>query len=167
MTEPTMETIVDKLVFDLNELANKPYGVGGFSDEMSLSDDVWFGEAPVAIGKESFPLIEVVPVLSEPAGGTTGKVNRDLTVRVTLIYDPQVYYDASETSEATASREAMRCMDSIEQYLEKTSKMRLDGLARSAVVGATEYVSSLPRGTLNVRSASATINVQIERTRSN
>jgi len=162
----TMELILDKLVADLQNLADTLYADGGFSDEMPLESYVYWGEAPSTLGIEEYPLLEVVPVTSEPAGGTTGNVNRALTIRVTLLYDPVPFYDASETAEATASRETVRTMDSIEQYLEKTTKMQLDGLARSAVVGATEYASLLPRGTVNMRSASATINVEIQRQRS-
>lgn len=161
-----MEQILDKLVTDIGVLADTFFEDGGFRDEMPLQSSIWFGEAPDFSGLEDFPLIEIVPVLSESAGGTTGKVNRDLTIRVTLLYDPRAFYESSETAEQTASREAIRVMDSIEIYLEKTAKTNLDGLARNAEVGATEYAPTLPRGTVNVRSASATINVQIERSRS-
>lgn len=162
----TMEEVIDKLVADLQVLADTPYGAGGFSDEMPLESEVYWGESPETLGIEDYPLVEVAPVRSEPAGGTTGTVFRDLTIRVTLLYDPQAFYDASETHEATASREVVRTMDTIEIYLEQTSKMMLDGLVRSAVVGATDYAPLLPRGAVNVRSASATIDVQIQRTRS-
>lgn len=162
-----MEQVLDKLVADIQDLADKPFSIGGFSDEMPLESDVYWGESPTFTGIESYPLIEVAPVLSEPAGGTTQKVNRELTIRVTLLYDARAFFDETETAEATASREVVRTMDSIEKYLEQTASTTLDGLARKAEVGATDYAPALPRGIVNVRSASATINVQIERPRSN
>lgn len=159
----TLEEVMDKLVEDIQNLADTTYVNGGFSDEMPLGHNVWWGEAPEQIPNEDYPTIEVVPVRTEPAGGTTHNAFRDLTIRVTLLYAPTAFFDASETAEQTASRETVRTMDAIEMYLEKTSKKLLDGLARSAVVGATDYAPLLPRGTLNVRSASATIDVQIQR----
>lgn len=159
----TLEEVLDKFVADVQDLANKPYSEGGFSDEMPLGHDVWWGEAPENIPNEDYPTIEIVPVRTEPAGGTTHMAFRDLTIRVTLLYAPTAFFDASEIAEQTASRETVRTMDSIEMYLEQTSKRMLDGLARSAVVGATDYAPLLPRGTVNVRSASATIDVQIQR----
>ena len=160
-----MEEVIDKLQIDIQELANTPFSVGGFSDEISLNSPVYWGELPLA-GVEAFPAIEIVPILSEPAGGTTTEVWRDLTIRVTLLFDAREFYDTTETSEATATRECVRTMESIERYLEKTSKVHLDGLVRKAEVGATEYAPQLPRGTVNVSSASATVEVQIARPRS-
>jgi hypothetical protein len=159
----TLEEVLDKLVADIQDLADTDYADGGFRDEMPLGHNVWWGEAPEQIPNESYPTVEVVPVRTEPAGGTTHFAFRDLTIRVTLLYAPTAFFDGSETSEQTAQREAVRTMDAIERYLEKTSKRMLDGLARSAVVGATDYAPLLPRGTMNVRSASATIDVQIQR----
>ncbi len=159
----TLEEVLDKLVLDIQNLADTDYSDGGFRDEMPLGHDVWWGEAPESVPNESYPIIEVVPVRTEPAGGSTHIAFRDLTIRVTLLYAPTAFFDASEYAEQTASRETVRTMESIERYLEKTSKVMLDGLARSAVVGATDYAPLLPRGTLNVRSASATLEVQIQR----
>lgn len=144
-----MELIIDAIVEQLTIMQDLPRDEGGFLDEIDLADEVWWGN-PGVLAEQQYPAIYVEPVISSPESETTGNMTRTETIRIVLLADPRVYYDETEISEGTASREMVRTMEAIEKWFQKTSLRQPNGLApytSRLVVGQTEYAPQF-RGSL-------------------
>jgi hypothetical protein len=161
-----MEEIIDRVVAELNAIKDLDYADGGFKDEIDLADDIWWGD-PGLLPQQNYPFITVFPETSSPASETTGTIHRDNRIVIALILDPREYYDETEITETSGSREIVRTMTAIEKHFERTSLRRPGGLAsgsREVTVGVTEYAPPM-RGALFARAAQLTLIVPAQRPR--
>jgi hypothetical protein len=159
-----MERFIDAVVEQIDIVKALDQSEGGFADQIELAQDVWWGN-PGVIADQQYPLIYVEPVVSVPESETTGTKTRTETVRLVLLADPRVLYDPTEIVEATASREVVRTMESIEAWFEKTSLRVVNGLFEGCtklVVASTEYAQQL-RGTLYSTGASILLTADVKR----
>jgi hypothetical protein len=163
-----VEKVIDRIIEELNLLKDRTYEEGGFSDEIDLVGDVWWGD-PGILDADQYPFVFVAPDTSEPDGGTTANTKRTLTIRIGILIDPREYYDTTETVEATASRELVRLIESIEQHFERKTIRMPGGLGEGTLgveVGTTAYAIQL-RGDLYAQSAQLTLSVDRQRPRLN
>lgn len=159
-----MEEVINAIVAQLDIIADLTRANGGFADQIRLAQNVWWGN-PGVLADQQYPFIYVEPVLSVPQSETTGTKTRTLTIRIVLLADPRELYDETEIVEATASREVVRTMESIERWFEKTSLRAVNGLAEGVTdleVASTEYAQQL-RGTLYSTGASILMSVNLKR----
>lgn len=155
-----MEKVIDAVITELNTLKDKDYDEGGFRDEIDL-EEVWFDD-PRILPSESYPFIYVAPGTSRKVNEQTGFIDRDLTILIGLLVDPREFYDVTEVSEATASREMLRTVYAIERHFERKTLRMPGGLAentKNVEVGETVYSQQL-RGDLYGRSALVTLTVR-------
>lgn len=163
-----MEEVIDKIVEQLNLLADLSFDEGGFRDEISLVEDIWWGD-PGILSNEQYPFMFVEPVTSEPNRelGTTRSAGRTLTIRIGLLADPREFYDTEERTEATASREMVRTLENIERHFERKT-LGMPGVLGEGVkgveVGTTLYATQV-RGSLYSIGAQLTLNVDRQRPR--
>lgn len=161
-----MEEILDAIIAQLNIIKDLDYSDGGFRDEIDLVQNIWFGN-PGILPSQQYPYIYVEPQQSVPRDANTGRIRRALTVRIILLLDPRELWDDSEIVEATASREMIRTMDSIERWFEKDQFRTPDGLTpgvHSVVVSTTEYAQQV-RGALYSQGASILLTIDKSRPR--
>lgn len=156
-----MEQVLDAIVAQLNIIKDIPYDEGGFLDEIDLAEDIWFDD-PRILAEDQYPFMFVEPVQTDKVGETTKDIEREHIVRVVLVVDPRAYYDETEISEQSASREMIRTVESIRRHFERTSLRVPGGLAENTTgleVGQTAYPQQM-RGDLYVRSAQLTLRVK-------
>lgn len=157
-----MELALDAVVAQLMIMKDLTRQNGGFSDELILPEDIWWGN-PGTLADQQYPYVYVEPVLSVPKSETTRDKTRTETIRIVVLADPRPFYDVTEVSEATASREIVRTMEVIERWFEKTSLRIPNGLlpgSTDLVVTSTEYANQL-RGQLYSLGASVVLSVDV------
>ena len=155
-----MEEVLDAVIAQLNIIKDLDYDSGGFKDEIDI-EDVWFDD-PRILPSESYPFIYVAPGTSRKTSENTGSIERTLTIQIGLLVDPREFYDESEVTEISASREMLRTVDSIERHFERKSLRMPSGLSentKGVEVGETVYTQQL-RGDLYGRSALITLSVK-------
>ena len=160
-----MDLVIDAVIEQLNILKGIDYEDGGFRDEIDV-EQVWFDD-PRILPTEQYPFIFVAPGVSRKTGESTQFIERTLTVQIGLLVDPREFYDASEATEQTASREMMRTMDSIERHFERKTLRVPGGLVdntKGIEVGETVYSQQL-RGDVYGRSALTTLSIPVQRRR--
>jgi hypothetical protein len=156
-----MDKVLDAVIEQLDIIKDIPYDEGGFLDEIDLPDNVWFDD-PKILAENQYPFMFVEPVNSVKVNETTKDIERSLTIRIGLVVDPRLYYDASEVTETSASREMIRTVEAIRRHFERTSLRVPNGLSENTTsleVGSTDYLQQL-RGDLYARSAQITLSVR-------
>lgn len=156
-----MEEVLDAVIAQLNIIKDRDYSEAGFFDQIDLADDIWFDD-PGILPVTSYPFMFVEPRTESKVNETTSTIERTLTLRIGLVVDPREFYDPTEVTETTASREMIRTMSAIRRHFERTSLRTPNGLAENTTgleVGDTEYEQQL-RGDVYSRSATITLNVR-------
>lgn len=155
-----MEKVLDAVIAQLHILRGLDYSDGGFRDEMPINE-VWFDD-PRILPIESYPFIYVAPGTSVKTMEDTSSVERTLTIQIGLLVDPRLFYDETEFTENSASREMLRTINSIERHFERKSLRLPGGLSENVKgieVGQTAYTQQL-RGDVYGRSALVTLEVK-------
>ncbi len=156
-----MDVVLDAVIAQLDIIKDVPYAEGGFLDEINLVDDVWFDD-PRILPQSQYPFMFVEPVNTVKSSETTKDIERELTIRIGLVVDPRLYYNANEIVETSASREMIRTVEAIRRHFERKSLRMPGGLSENTTgleVGSTDYVQQL-RGDLYGRSAQITLRVR-------
>lgn len=158
-----LEEVLDAVRDQLEIMTDLPLAEGGFSEALTLPEEVWWGN-PGVLAFQQYPAIYVEPVVSNPESETTGRLTRTLTIRIVVLADPREYYDTTEVSEGTASREMVRTMEKIELWFQKTSLRWPEAIAPFVAkleVGTTEYAQQF-RGNLTSLGAATTLLVDVK-----
>lgn len=154
-----MESIIDKLISDIAQMAETPEADGGFQESLPLKA-VYFGD-PGVIPGSLYPCATVEAVTNESDSESTGFDKRDLVVAITLHIDAREFFD-SAADEATGDRALVSASFQVEKWFRRRTKRTLDGLegVNNVSVQGTSYQRPQYRGPVITKSSRTTLLVR-------
>jgi hypothetical protein len=161
-----MEQVVDKIIAELNSIAETPVADGGIAEILKI-ESVYYGD-PGIIPVWLYPAILEQPIRDAPLSETTGYEIRNLEILISLIINSTEFFE-KDVEEAKGDRKLTQAADAIRKWLRRVANRRLDGEAgnvREVAVDATNYMVEV-RGSVIAKSAqiTLTVNKQYEKRR--
>lgn len=158
-----METVVDKVVSELETFKDTDGADGGCADVMTI-EAVYWGD-PGVIPVNSYPCFTVQPIRDRPDIETTGYEVRDLEILVSVLIDAREFFDAAPL-EASGDRQLVQVAERMRRWFRRDSNRSLDGLegVREVKVTAADYNVQV-RGGVIAKAAQVTLLVNQQRPR--
>ena len=153
-----MESVIDKLIFELTSFKGTDYVDGGPSDDVVI-EAIYWGD-PGVIPAELYPCFTVSPVVDADGTENMGFERRNLEVTVSLLINASEFFNAS-VDEAMGDRQLVKTMGNLRQWLRRLAKRQLDGLegVLETKVKHVQYTGQV-RGSVIAKTATITLTVQ-------
>lgn len=157
-----MESVVDKILEEIDLLSSTSSAYGGISDIVTVGSDAKWGD-PGWVVFDEYPFFIVTPVGEQQQNETVGRAGydvRDLTIQVSFLIDATDYFDVGVT-ETEGDRIIVKVGQAVRKWFMQMAKRNLNGMAgiRRVTVPSIDYVPE-ERGEVFAKSALITLIVQ-------